>query len=159
MKTAKLVTGILCMVLTVFVLFQSCAVGLANTLGDTGEISGTAGFLVAVLMLAGGIVEVVTRNSAKKGGSVACMILFFLAALIGFGNAGSYADLNIWSAWCLILGVVNLVCVVKSGAKAPQSLPQGAPAPVAAPAPAPAPAAAPAPTPAEAPAAAPANEP
>lgn len=111
MKTAKLVTGILCMVFTALVLFQSCAAGVSNTLGETGEVSGTAGFLLALLMLAGGIVEVATRKSEKRGGSIACMVLFLLAALIGFANAGSFGDLNIWSAWCLILGVLNLVCL------------------------------------------------
>lgn len=111
MKTAKLVTGILCMVFTVLVLFQSCAAGLSNALTENGEVSGTAGFLVALLMLAGGIVEVATRKSEGKGGSIACLVLFLLAALLGFANAGSYTDLNIWAAWCLILGILNLVSI------------------------------------------------
>ena len=37
MKTAKLVTGILSIVLCVFVTFQSCAAGLVNALEDNGE--------------------------------------------------------------------------------------------------------------------------
>lgn len=53
MKNWKLISGILCMVLFVFVMFQSCAAGIANTLEDNGEVSGSAGVLVAVLMLAG----------------------------------------------------------------------------------------------------------
>lgn len=109
MKTAKLVTGILCMVFTLLVLFQSCAVGISNTLGETGESSGFAGLLLALLMLAGGIVVVATRKAPGKGGSIAAIILFFLAAIIGFPNAGSYSDLKIWSAWCLILGILNLI--------------------------------------------------
>ena len=111
MKTAKLVTGILCMVLTVLVLFQSCAAGISNTLAENGEVSGSAGILLAILMLAGGIVEVATRNAAGKGGSIAASVLFLLAAILGFANAGSYADLNIWSAWCLILGALNVVSI------------------------------------------------
>ncbi len=111
MKTAKLVTGILCMVLTILVLFQSCAAGISNTLTENGEVSGSAGMLLAALMLAGGIVEVATRNALGKGGSIAAAILFFLAAILGFANAGSYSDLNIWSAWCLILGVLNVVSI------------------------------------------------
>lgn len=111
MKTAKLVTGILCMVLPVFILFQSCAAGLSNALGDTGEVSGTAGFMVALLMLAGGIVQVATRKSEGKGGAIAAIIIFLLAALLGFSNAGSYADLNIWSGLCVIFAILNLVSV------------------------------------------------
>lgn len=115
MKTAKLVTGILCMVLTILVMFQSCAAGIGNAIAENGEVSGSAGFLVAVLMLTGGIVQVVTRNSEKKGGSIGALVVFVLAALIGFANAGSYGDLYIWSAWCLILGVLNAVCVFTMG--------------------------------------------
>lgn len=111
MKTAKLVTGILCMVFTLLVLFQSCAAGVSNALEQNGEVSGSAGFMLSVLMLAGGIVEVSSRKSTKKGGSIAAMILFILAALIGFANAGTYKDLNVWSAWCLILGILNLVSI------------------------------------------------
>lgn len=109
MKTAKLVTGILCMAFTLLVLFQSCAAGISNTISENGEVSGSAGFLLAILMLAGGIIEVATRKSLKKGGSIAAMILFFVAAILGFANASSYADLNIWSAWCLVLGILNLI--------------------------------------------------
>lgn len=112
MRNAKLVTGILCMVFTFFVLFQSCAAGMANTIENTGEVSGSAGLLLSILMLAGGIIEVATRKSERKGGCVAALILFFLAAVIGFANAGSYTDLNIWSAWCAILGLLNVVCLV-----------------------------------------------
>lgn len=111
MKTAKLVTGILCMVFTFFVLFQSCAAGIVDAVENEGGTSGMAGFLVALLMLSGGIVEVATRKSTKSGGSIAAMIIFFLAALLGFTNSGVYKDLNIWSAWCLILGILNLASV------------------------------------------------
>ena len=113
MKTAKLVTGIITIVLSVIVLFQSCAAGVYNTLGSTGEISGTAGFIVALLMIAGGVIAITTRSSGKKGGSISAMIVYFLASLIGFTNAGSYQDLKIWSALCLILGSIHLISIIK----------------------------------------------
>ena len=47
MKTAKLVIGIISMVLFVLVAFQSCAAGLGNALADNGEVSGTSGMLLA----------------------------------------------------------------------------------------------------------------
>lgn len=117
MKTAKLVTGILCMVFTLMVLFQSCAAGISNTLSDTGESSGMAGFVVALLMLSGGIVQVATRKSEKKGASIACVVIFVLAALIGFSLAGSFSDLNVWSGWCLIMAALNLACILRKGKK------------------------------------------
>jgi Ca2+/Na+ antiporter len=112
MKTWKLVSGILSMVLFVFVAFQSCAAGLSNTLSDNGEVSGSAGILVAILMLAGGIVSVATRKKGKKGGNIALIVLFGLAALIGFTNYGSYSDLAIWSGWCLINAVVAVIALI-----------------------------------------------
>lgn len=115
MKVWKLVSGILSMVLFVVVTFQSCAVGLANSLSESEEVSGTAGVLLAVLMLAGGIVSVATRKSVKNGGNIALIVLFGLAALIGFMNHGTYSDLVIWSVWCLINVVLAVVAMVTGG--------------------------------------------
>jgi hypothetical protein len=112
MKTAKLVTGVLCMVFTALVVFQSCAVGVVNIVESTGESSGMAGLFVALLMLSGGIIQVATRKSEKKGGSIGAFIVFALAAVMGFSMAGTYTDLNVWAGWCLILGILNLICIV-----------------------------------------------
>lgn len=113
MKTWKLVSGILSMVLFVVVSFQSCAVGLGNTIAENGESSGSGGILLAVMMLTGGIVSVATRKSEKKGGNIALMILFGLGALFGFTLAGSFADLNIWATWCLINTVLAIISMIK----------------------------------------------
>lgn len=112
MKIWKMVSGILSMVLFIFVTFQSCAAGVANTLDGKGEISGTAGLIVAIFMLAGGIVSVATRNLTKNGGNIALIILFGLAAAIGFANYGSYADLAIWSGWCLINAILAVLAII-----------------------------------------------
>ena len=112
MKVWKLISGILSMVLFLVVAFQSCAAGVANTLAENGEVSGSAGILVAILMLAGGIVSVATRKSEKKGGNIALIVLFGLAALLGFANYGSYSDLAIWSGWCLLNAVLAVVAML-----------------------------------------------
>ena len=112
MKTWKLVSGILSMVLFALVAFQSCAAGVANSLEANGETSGSAGILVAILMLAGGIVSVATRKSEKKGGNIALIILFGLAALIGFTGFGNFSDLAIWSGWCLINAVISVIAII-----------------------------------------------
>lgn len=95
MKIWKLVSGILSIIFFALVAMQSCAVGVANTLEDSGEVSSSAGILVAVLMLAGGIVSIATRASEKQGSNIALLVLFGLAALLGFSNYGSYSDLAI----------------------------------------------------------------
>lgn len=117
MKTWKLVSGILSIVLFVVVTFQSCAAGIANTLSENGESSGSAGVVVAIMMLAGGIVSIVTRKGSK-GGNIALIILFGIGAITGFSLAGSFADLTIWAAWCTICAVLAIVSLVKPSNKA-----------------------------------------
>lgn len=39
MKTSKLVVGIISIVLSILVAFQSCAAGLSNALESNGEVS------------------------------------------------------------------------------------------------------------------------
>ena len=46
MKTWKLVSGIISIVLSVFVVFQSMIAGLANALEESGQVSGSAGLVV-----------------------------------------------------------------------------------------------------------------
>ena len=113
MRIWKLVSGILNIVLFFFVTLQSCAAGLSNALEENDEVSGSAGVIVAVMLLAGGIVSIVTRNSKGKGGNIALIVLFGLGAFFGFVLAGSYADLRIWAAWCLICLVMAVVSIVK----------------------------------------------
>lgn len=113
MKTWKLVSGILSIVLFAMVMFQACAVGLSNSLEGNGEISGSAGVFVAVMMLAGGIVSIATRKSSGKGGNIALIVLFGLAALVGLTGYGSFSDLAIWSVWCLINAITALICLIK----------------------------------------------
>lgn len=113
MKTWKLVSGILSIVLCLFVLFQSCAAGLSNTMQGNGELGGTAGLIVAIMLLAGGIVSIATRKSSGKGGNIALIVLYGIGALFGFTLAGSYGDLVIWAFWCLICAVFAIISMAK----------------------------------------------
>ena len=117
MKTRKLVSGILSIILFLLVTFQSCAAGVLNALEENGESSGSAGLMVSILMLAGGIVSIATRKGGK-GGNIALIVIFGLAALIGFTMAGSFADLTIWAGWCLICAVLALISLIKGNKKA-----------------------------------------
>lgn len=84
MKTWKLVSGIISIVLSVFVVFQSMMAGLANALEESGQSSGSAGLVVSICMLCGGIVSIVSRKNNSKGTNIALIILFGLATLTGF---------------------------------------------------------------------------
>lgn len=114
MKTWKLVAGILSIILFVVVSFQSCAAGVVNAIENEGGTSGSVGVIVAILMLAGGIVSIAARKSSGKGGNIALLILFGLAALFGYAGHGNYSDLVIWSTWCLVNAVLAVVALVKS---------------------------------------------
>ena len=113
MKVWKLVSGILSIVLVAFILFQSCAAGLSNAMEENGEVGGSAGVFVAMLMLAGGIVSIVTRRSSGKGANIALVVLFGVAAVIGFTLAGSYSDLRVWAVWCVICAVLAIIAMLK----------------------------------------------
>lgn len=95
MKTWKLVSGIISIVLSVFVVFQSMMAGLANALEANEQSSGSAGLVVSICMLCGGIVSIVSRKNNSKGTNIALIILFGLATLTGFILAGNYSDLYI----------------------------------------------------------------
>lgn len=112
MKTWKLVSGILSIILFIVVAFQSCAVGVGNSLAENGEVSGSAGLIVAIMMLVGGIVSIATKNGGK-GGNIALVILFGLGAITGYMMAGSYKDLTIWASWCLICAILAIVGIIK----------------------------------------------
>lgn len=105
MKTAKLLLGILSIVFSVLVLFQSCAAGVLDTMQGTS--AGSMGMMVGVLMLAAGIVNIATRNS--KGGAIACIVMFGLAGLVGVTMYDYYADLQIWGGFCLIVCAINVI--------------------------------------------------
>lgn len=129
MKTWKLVSGIISIVLFTFVIFQSFLAGTYNTLTQNGQVSGSAGVIVAIILLSGGIVSIATRKGGK-GGNIALIILYGLGALIGYTCAGSYKDLLVWASWCLIctaLAVVSLVKATKEATSLVSSTTQSAP--------------------------------
>lgn len=111
MKTTKLVIGIISIVLTFLVMFQSCAAGIGDAIVDEGGTSGASGILVSVLMLTSGIVAIATRNS--RGGAIFCTIAYALAGLLGISASGVFADLKIWGSVCLVFAVVFLVAAIR----------------------------------------------
>lgn len=116
MKVWKLVSGILSILLFVIVIFQSCAAGLSNTLQSNGEVGGSAGIIVAAMLLVGGIVSIATQKGTK-GGNIALIVLYGIGALFGFLLAGSYSDLYIWAFWCLICVILAFISLFNGSSK------------------------------------------
>jgi len=114
MKVWKLVSGILSILFFVIVMFQSCAAGLANTIAANKEMSGSAGLLVSLVMLPGGIVSIATRNSKGKGGNIAIIVLFGIGAVIGLSQSATiFKDLVFWGGWCAINVIFAIISIVK----------------------------------------------
>lgn len=107
MKTAKLIIGIISIVLFLVVVFQSCAAGIGNALEGNGETSGGAGFFLAICMLIAGIVGIVTR-SRPVGGFVSGAF-YAIGGLIGITNYGSYSDLAVWAVLNFIFAAVFMI--------------------------------------------------
>lgn len=107
MKTARMIIGIVSMVLFILIMFQSCAAGLSNTLSENGEVSGSAGFMLAVCMLVAGIVGVAGKKS--KPCSIVAGSFYALGGIIGIANVGTFADLQIWSILSLIFAAFFIV--------------------------------------------------
>lgn len=111
MKIWKLVSGILSILFSCMIVFQSCAAGISNVLEDNGEVSGTAGIFVAIFLITGGIVSIATRN--KKAGNAAMGIIFAIGAIIGYALSGSFTDLLIWATWSLICSIMGVVALIR----------------------------------------------
>lgn len=126
MKTWKIVSGIISIVLSGVVVYQSRAASLldqiANNLFDVGSKSGTAGYLVALLMVAGGIISIATRKGSKVG-DIAIASCFGLAAVIGYIMGGFYLDLIVWSTWCVVCALFAIISLIKKTETAPASKP------------------------------------
>lgn len=114
LSTCRLVIGILSIVFSLVILLQSFAAGVVNTLEPTGDVGGTAGFFVAILFIASGIVGIVTRNSRKKVGPVTCFFLYIFSGLLGASNSAVYTDLQIWSGLAVVFGVIFLISGIKT---------------------------------------------
>ena len=108
MKTWRLVSGILCCVLSAYIVFQSMAAGLLIAFAQSSDKGASAGIVVAGLVLAAGVVSIVTR-AGGQGGNIALIALFALAALFALSNAKVYQDLMVWGGWCAICGVVAII--------------------------------------------------
>lgn len=110
MKVAKLVIGIITIVLSAVILFQSCAAGVSNALTESSSSSGTAGGMLAVCYLVGGIVGIATRKS--KGGTITAGCFYAIGGIIGIANVGTFKDLMIWSILSFIFAVVFIVSAI-----------------------------------------------
>lgn len=118
MKTTRMVVGIISMVLFIIISLQSCVAGVGNTLADNGEVSGTAGIILAFCMLIAGIIAVAARKT--KGGTITALCFYVAGGLIGIANVGTYSDLKVWSILSFIFAAILLVTLFLKNKKQEQ---------------------------------------
>lgn len=110
MKTWKLVSGILSILLFVMISFESCSIILAMEMMEMEDSAGYFGLLMSAFLLASGIVSIISR----KGGEalqIALIALFLLALVSGaLAFRNFFGDMILWCVWCLI----NLILAVIS---------------------------------------------
>ena len=113
MKNWKLTSGIVSIVLAVFVFFQSSMAGLYNALAVNGESSGTTGFIMAIGLLAGGICSIVFRKAdGDTTRDSVLAILFGIPGVLAMFTAGSYGDLYIWATWGIVCAGVAIADIM-----------------------------------------------
>lgn len=114
LEVLRMILGIISCSLFFVISFQSCAVGVANTIAVNGKFSGSAGFVSAILIATAGIIGITTRKSNKKVANfIACGIywfVFFLSRML----SGNYSDLRIWGLIVFLFGCVFLFAPLKS---------------------------------------------
>jgi len=114
MSIWRLVSGILSMLLSFFVMFQSCIAGVGNIISDNGEMTGTAGLFTAIMMLTTGIISTAGFHSRSTGVPIALMILNGVGGGIGYMASASYADMKIWAIWCFTCAAVAFISLFTS---------------------------------------------
>ena len=114
-SVGRLVVGILSILLFCVITFQSCTVGLGNTLMGNQDSGGTQGLFTAVAYLVAGIVGIATRNSRSKGGPIASGIIYWIGAMCTIGGSDVYGDLMIWGILAAIFGMMFMFCAIQTG--------------------------------------------
>lgn len=117
MKVWKLVSGILSIIFSGWVMLGSGVAGFLNDLDGSKADSATAvaaGFFVSILMLAGGIVSIVVRNKIDERSNGALAVIFGIAALIGVTGGGESFALGFGIVWCLACAVNAVVCIFQN---------------------------------------------
>lgn len=119
MRVARLVIGIITMIVSVVVFILGLVLGIGNSYNiangesTTGTTGGGWQIVIALFLLAGGIVMVACHKKGAVGGCIACTVIFAVALLIGIiageGNILSILYLII----VLILSIVGIPLAVR----------------------------------------------
>lgn len=107
MKIIKHLIPIISIVCSGFILFQSCASGILNSINQNGNYSGTLGVLLVMFMLVGSIL-LLTVHSRKS--TIISGIFYFLGGFCALmSDTGAFTDLVIWGWMSFIFGAIIMI--------------------------------------------------
>ncbi|MCM1228047.1 MAG: zinc-ribbon domain-containing protein [Clostridium sp.] len=99
-QTIRLIVGIISIVLSPLIGFQSFAAGAVNAFLNNEAMDGTAGLILSLVILTTGIISIATRKT--KGGIITAISFYLFGAVIGLAYSEIFADLIIWSVAAVI---------------------------------------------------------
>ena len=103
-SVARLVICILSFVIALYMFNQIRLVAVVNALGgNSSDFSGSAGTILAILMIAAGVTGIVGRNKTLP--TFIAGITYVIGAIIGFIGLGTYGDLVVWSIIAFVFGI------------------------------------------------------
>lgn len=109
MKTLRMVCGTICCCLFILIVVQSCAAGISNTINGSEEVSGTAGFFTAIMMLVAGVLSIVGKKS--NGVTITAICFYIVAGMLACTLYGSFKDLKIYGVLDFIFAILLLFSV------------------------------------------------
>ncbi len=110
MSVWRLVSGIITLVLAMFVLFQSCAAGLFEIVILNKSIGTIIRPVMIIILIAVGIVSIAARD--YRGCNIALIPLCAIGSSIGFIFHKDTFGFIIWAAWFLLLMVAAILSLV-----------------------------------------------
>lgn len=106
MKATKITVGILMILISLIILFQSMAAGLVNSVENNGHTSGSAGVFMAIAYLVSGIIYLVTQKMKSISGDIASAVVLILLGLVSLASVdNTFTDLKIWILLGFIIGL------------------------------------------------------
>lgn len=109
-STGRMIVGIVFIVLSAAALFQSCAAGMVNALGEGSGSDGLIGTFSALLMIIIGIISIATRKTENpKIPLILGIIVLIYGFLIGYMYKGIFKDLKFYGWLMMICSLVYLL--------------------------------------------------
>ena len=113
MQTARLIVSIIMLVLSIFVLFQSAAVGMANSIDNPTGDDGTIGLMFGLSMIVFGIIGIATKNTKSfKTLLTVGLIMVLVGVYCAVIYSGRYGDLKVWG-W--VMSIFGLIFSISGG--------------------------------------------